>query len=67
MAGMKEIRDRINSISQIRKITNAMYLISSANLRKAKQNLENTVPYFEKLQSTIHHILLHAPDIEEYK
>ena len=67
MAGMKEIRDRINSISQIRKITNAMYLISSANLRKAKQNLENTVPYFEKLQSTIHHILLHTPDIEEYK
>ena len=67
MPGMKEIRDRINSVSQIMKITNAMYLIASSNLRKAKKNLENTVPYFEKLQSTIHHILDHTPELEEYK
>lgn len=64
MPGMKEIRDRINSIDEIMKITNAMYLISSSNLRKAKKNLENTEPYFEKLQSTIHHILDRTPEIE---
>ncbi len=64
MAGMKEIRDRIASVEEIMKITNAMYLISSSNLRKAKKNLENTVPYFEKLQSTIHHILLQTPEME---
>lgn len=67
MAGMKEIRDRINSVEEIMKITNAMYLISSSNLRKAKKNLENTVPYFDKLQSTLHNILLHTPDLEGYK
>ena len=59
MAGMREIRERIASVSEIMKITNAMYLISSSNLKKAKKRLENTEPYFEKLQSTIHHILLH--------
>lgn len=64
MAGMKEIRDRIASVEEIMKITNAMYLISSSNLRKAKKNLENTVPYFEKLQSTIHHILSQTPEME---
>lgn len=31
---------------------------------KAKKRLENTEPYFEKLQSTIHHILLHTPEFE---
>ena len=54
MAGMREIRERIASVSEIMKITNAMYLISSSNLKKAKKRLENTEPYFEKLQSTIH-------------
>ena len=64
MAGMREIRERIASVSEIMKITNAMYLISSSNLKKAKKRLENTEPYFEKLQSTIHHILLHTPEFE---
>lgn len=64
MPGMKEIRDRISSVEEIMKITNAMYLISSANLRKAKSSLENTVPYFDKLQSTIHHILKYTPEME---
>lgn len=64
MSNMREIRDRINSIGDIMKITNAMYLISSSKLKKAKKGLEATVPYFNQLQSTIHHILKHAPDFE---
>ena len=36
MASIKEIRTHIRSVEQTLKITNAMYLISSANLRKAK-------------------------------
>ena len=35
MAGIKEIRTRIDSVQQTLKITNAMYLISSSKLRKA--------------------------------
>ena len=35
MAGMREIRERIASVSEIMKITNAMYLISSSNLKSS--------------------------------
>ena len=40
MAGMREIRERIASVSEIMKITNATYLISSSNLKKAKTRIE---------------------------
>lgn len=62
MANMREIRSRIKSIQDIMKITNAMYLISSSKLKKARKNLTATEPYFEKLQTTIHEILLCSPE-----
>ena len=46
MGNMREIRDRIKSINDIMKITNAMYLISSSKLKKAKKDLAATQPYF---------------------
>lgn len=64
MANVREIKERTESIKDIMKITNAMYLISSSKLKKAKKSLEATVPYFEQLQSTIHHILKHTPEFE---
>ena len=42
----KEIKQRIESVQQTRKITNAMYLISSSNLRKARRQLTDVEPYF---------------------
>ena len=64
MAGIKEIRTRIDSVQQTLKITNAMYLISSSKLRKARQQLNNVQPYFLKISSTIADILHHSPEIE---
>lgn len=61
MANMREIRERIDSINQILKITNAMYLISSSKLKKARKALDSTEPYFEKLQETINSVLEHTP------
>ena len=63
MANMTEIRSRRKSIQETMKITNAMYLISSTKLRKAREKLDATAPYFELLQSTIKDILFHSPDI----
>ena len=63
MANMTEIRSRMKSIQETMKITNAMYLISSTKLRKARGKLDATAPYFELLQSTIKDILFHSPDI----
>ncbi|MBQ3885767.1 MAG: ATP synthase F1 subunit gamma [Ruminococcus sp.] len=61
MANMREIRERIASIQQILKITNAMYLMSSSKLKKARKSLEATEPYFYKLQETIESVLEHTP------
>ena len=64
MAGTKEIRTRIKSVQQTLKITNAMYLISSANLRKAKGQLDRAAPYFTKIDATIADILHRSPELE---
>ena len=53
MANTKEIQKRMKSIQDTMKITSAMYMISSAKIRSAKQKLENTEPYFYALQSAI--------------
>ena len=47
MPSAKEIKSRIASIKDTQKITNAMYLISSTKLRKAKNELNRTRPYFD--------------------
>ncbi|MBQ8297150.1 MAG: ATP synthase F1 subunit gamma [Ruminococcus sp.] len=65
MPNIREIRERIDSIQQILKITNAMYLISSSKLKKARKAHENTRPYFEKLQVTLDHILEHTPHMRQ--
>ena len=62
MANTKEIQKRMKSIQDTMKITSAMYMISSAKLRSAKQKLENTEPYFYALQSAISRLLRHIPD-----
>ncbi len=65
MANMREIRNRIKGIQDIMKITNAMYLISSSKLKKARKTLIATEPYFVKLQETIHDILFYAPHMHQ--
>ena len=65
MAGAKEIQNRIKSIQDTMKITKAMYLMSSMKLRKARQKLQDTEPYFFALEDEITDILLHFPNIED--
>ena len=56
MAGTKEIKDHISSVQETKKITSAMYLIASTKLRRARQELDNTRPYFEALRREIKRI-----------
>ncbi len=53
MANTKEIKSRMDSITDTQKITNAMYLIASTKMRKAKAELNKTRPYFSALQAEI--------------
>ena len=64
MANAREISTRIKSIQDTMKITKAMYMMSSMKLRKARQKLESTEPYFYGLQEQIADILLHFPDMQ---
>ena len=63
MASTKEIKDRINSVRETRKITNAMYLIASTKLRKAKLELTNTRPYFEALRGEVNRAFRTVEDV----
>ena len=57
MASIKEIRTHIKSVEQTLKITNAMYLIASTKLRKARKQLNQVRPYFDRVQETMADIL----------
>ena len=46
------------------KITNAMYMISSTKLRRAKKELEDTEPYFFTLQGMLARIIRHLPEVQ---
>ena len=63
MANTREIQKRMKSIQDTMKITNAMYMISSTKMRKAKQDLlSDTEPYFYSLQMAVARFLRHIPD-----
>lgn len=57
MASLKEIRNRIKSISSTRKITSAMKMVSSAKLKKAQNAIENSLLYVSKLNSILNHFI----------
>lgn len=64
MANTKEIKTRIESVKDTRKITNAMYLIASTKLRKARNDLDRTRPYFEALRTEIKRIFRTQNDVD---
>ena len=64
MASTSEIKNRIASVKETQKITNAMYLIASTKLRKARNDLDNTRPYFYELRSEIKRIFRTVNDVD---
>ena len=62
MPSSKLLKERIESIQDTMKITNAMYLISSSKLRKARQNYQNVLPYFTRMRDTISRVVPPLPD-----
>ncbi len=61
---MREIKSRKKSISETRQITKAMKLISASKLKRARAQLEQALPYFNKVRETIADILIHSGDVE---
>src|SRR3954463_9448288 len=50
MASQRDIKDRISSVKNIRKITRAMEMVAAARLRKAEQRIEVLRPYADALR-----------------
>ncbi len=50
MANLKDIRGRIASVKNIRKITRAMEMVAAARLRRAEQRIEHLRPYADALR-----------------
>ena len=64
MAVGKEIRTQINSVKNTQKITSAMEMVAASKMRKAKDRMEASRPYADKMRAVISH-LAHAHP--EYK
>ena len=62
MANAREIQGRMKSIKDTMKITNAMYMVSSSKLQKARRDLKNTEPFFYLIQDSLAKILDAAPE-----
>ncbi|MTI66853.1 MAG: ATP synthase F1 subunit gamma [Firmicutes bacterium] len=63
-ASMQDIKRRIRSVSNTKQITKAMELVSSAKLKKARDKLDKTRPYFNTIVRSIQEILSSTKDIK---
>ena len=64
MAGSKEIRTKIKSVQNTRKITKAMEMVAASKMRKAQERMRTARPYAEKIRNVAAHIAQANP---EYK
>ena len=53
MANLKEIRNRISSVSSTMQITSAMKMVSAAKLKKAQDAITAMRPYSDKLSQML--------------
>ncbi|MGN0668561.1 MAG: ATP synthase F1 subunit gamma [Angelakisella sp.] len=65
MASARDIQNRIKSVQDTMKITNAMYLISSTKVKKARRALTEATPHFEQSERLIAEILRDLPELED--
>lgn len=64
MAGSKEIRTKIKSVENTRKITRAMEMVAASKMRKAQERMRAARPYAEKIRQVAAHLSHASP---EYK
>jgi F-type H+-transporting ATPase subunit gamma len=64
MASMKEIRGKIKSVQNTRKITKAMEMVAASKMRKAQERMRAARPYADKVRNIAAHMSEANP---EYK
>ncbi|MEK9714928.1 MAG: F0F1 ATP synthase subunit gamma, partial [Methylophilaceae bacterium] len=53
MAGSKEIRTKIKSVENTKKITKAMEMVAASKMRKAQDRMAAARPYAEKIRNVV--------------
>ena len=56
MPGSKEIRTKINSVQNTRKITKEMEIVAASKMRRAQERMRMSRPYGEKIRNVAAHI-----------
>jgi F-type H+-transporting ATPase subunit gamma len=56
MPGSKEIRNKIKSVQNTRKITKAMEMVAASKMRRAQERMRAARPYGEKIRNVAAHI-----------
>ena len=62
MPGTKEIRVKIRSVQNTRKITKAMEMVAASKMRKAQERMRHARPYGEKIRNVAAHISYANPE-----
>ncbi len=62
MAGSKEIRTKIKSVQNTRKITKAMEMVAASKMRKAQDRMRNARPYADKVRQIASHLAAANPE-----
>ncbi|TMS57899.1 F0F1 ATP synthase subunit gamma [Imbroritus primus] len=62
MAGTKEIRTKIKSVQNTRKITKAMEMVAASKMRKAQERMRHARPYAEKVRNIAAHMAQANPE-----
>ncbi|MBO4500626.1 MAG: F0F1 ATP synthase subunit beta [Clostridia bacterium] len=62
MSGRAELKIRMESIRETKKVTDAMFMTSSVKMRHARQEVEKAEPYFNALCEEIALLLKHIPE-----
>jgi len=62
MAGIKEIRTKIKSVQNTRKITKAMEMVAASKMRKAQERMRAGRPYAVKVRNMAAHLMQANPD-----
>jgi len=53
MANLKDLKNRISSVKNTRKITKAMQMVAAAKLRRAQESAEQSRPYAERFMGVL--------------
>jgi F-type H+-transporting ATPase subunit gamma len=62
MPSLKDLKNRINSVTSTRKITSAMKMVAAAKLRRAQESAEAARPYAERMDTVVGNLARAAKD-----